>query len=1538
MRVSSVRSTYCFVATRTGMAQVVQVAVAAAPADLDASVRVTGRAVEAGAWSGRLDAALAGRSNGPAWAPAADAGLATQGKFTPSVPLPDGVVVDVPVLVAAGHPVGTSLPIEVTVEAGEAHARAAGELVVREPGWRMLMVPHFHYDPVWWNTQAAYTSAWDELVWAQERRETFQHTGLALVEAHLERARVDPLYKFVLAEVDYLKPFWDLYPDRRHELRALIAAGRLEVVGGTYNEPNTNLTSAETAIRTVVYGLGFQRDVMGADPRSAWQLDVFGHDPQFPGIMADCGIGSSAWARGPFHQWGPRREAGSNSWMQFPSEFEWVAPNGRGLLTSYMPNHYSAGWELELATTLEGAMWRAYELFCDLAEVAATRVTMLPVGTDYTPPGRFVTAVCRAWSDRYAWPRFEVGLPREFFAAVRTELAERGGAPSPQSRDMNPIYTGKDVSFIDTKQGQRLAERHLAEAEALAALGSVLGAPVPHRALDKAWRQLVFGAHHDGITGSESDQVYLDLLGGWREAYELACAVEQASRAVLLSALDTTGPGAAVVVTNMVGQDRSDMVHLDLPVPPAGDAFELTGPDGSALPTVLGPSAELGADRARLSFLASQVPGVGYATYRLHQRRATELAAGGRDSAQARAGAQWVPAAGLEISNEFLAVTADPGRGGGLAQVTDRGTGFDLVPQGEVANELLVYPEYPAHPRFGEGPWNLLPSGPPTRSSMGSARVHKERSPVGERFSVEGLLHLGGPASGPDHGRSFPSFRYRQVATLWYGVPRLELRTELHDWAAQDHLVRLRVPTTLVGASAVSAVGDAVVARSFALIDVDAADAPWTLDNPAAEWFGLSTALVVEAAEAAAAPAYHERAIGVAEVVVPPGEGGAPWARELVVALLQKGVTATCSEAQRNRYGALLGDSNLPDFRVAVGSAETNPFVAAVLQAAGPRYAAELERQLAEEGVACLLVPPEMPLAQVWRPNADLRGPRQLPVLVVAGSDSGSGGAAPYARAVAQLTGAIRTGRVRVVQPAALVPSPEKVPSFSAAIVNRGTPGFAVDSAGAMYVSLLRACTGWPSGVWIDPPRRTAPDGSAFELEHWSHVFEHALVLRPGDWRQGHFVEEAQSFNRPLVGSLEAPHPGALPARARLFGLQSQPASVVLGALKPAGHPLASGDLPEAADRRDKGDGHVPVGADWPVAGSAVLASGAGDGGEARGGAEITLRCYESCGSPARAEIVSWWPLRQGRRANLVEEPAEELALASPGDDGGRFVLELAAGELATLRIGLSSAVPAAGAAAAAATTTAGATPVYTAEPAPGAGPGPRPAPRPAPQAEPAQPVFSRYWLHNKGAAPVGNQAVSVHMLVTSLALRAGDRVQVTAQVASGAARGTRTGTLELIGPSGWEIAPRSRPFSLAPGAFVHVPVTITAPIDARPGRRFLAARIADDQGQAQEDIVTIDLVPHLLGVEGDGLGLGARGPGTAVSVSEELVAPGPTEREYRAGALGALALPRPFGHPSGQMAAELEASINTLSLDLGAGERGVIVLRLANRAADELR
>ena len=107
---------------------------------------------------------------------------------------------------------------------------------------------------------------------------------------------------------------------------------------------------------------------------------------------------------------------------------------------------------------------------------------------------------------------------------------------------MNPVYPGKDVSYIDTKQAQRAAEVATLDGERLATLAWLAGAGYPAASLDKAWRQLAFGAHHDAITGTESDQVYLDLLGGWREAFERGDGARRDAMAHLAALADTRPP------------------------------------------------------------------------------------------------------------------------------------------------------------------------------------------------------------------------------------------------------------------------------------------------------------------------------------------------------------------------------------------------------------------------------------------------------------------------------------------------------------------------------------------------------------------------------------------------------------------------------------------------------------------------------------------------------------------------------------------------------------------------------------------------------------------------------------------------------------------------------------------------------------------------------------------------------------------------------------------------------------------------------------
>jgi len=1370
MRIAGVESTDLFVGTAQRPLQVVRVTLVnegpgmLASPDLSAAVYVTGPGL---------------RDHGPFRITGLNQG--------------EEKTFEVPVEVTAPYQPGGTRRVTVTVdsEAGQSHIEA--DISVAEPGWTMWMVSHFHYDPIWWNTQGQFTESRLSMP-DEDGRLPDVRSAFELVGAHLDRARKDPDYKFVLAEIDYLKPYFDVYPQDREDLRALMAEGRVEIVGGNYNEPNTNLTCAESTIRNAVYGIGFQRDVFGADPRTAWMIDVFGHDPGYPGLMAAAGLTSSSWARGPFHQWGPSgAKDGGNRRMQFGSEFEWLSPDGRGLLTSYMAQHYSAGWKLQALPDLASAEREAYGQFRGLAQVATTRNVMLPVGADHVIPSRWVTDIHRDWNQRYVWPRFTTAVPAEFFAAVNADAdpaTSRGRAGpwiTPQTRDMGPVYTGKDVSYIDTKQAQRAIETAVTEAERLGTMAWLNGAPFPHAELDKAWRLLAYGAHHDAITGVESDQVYLDLVGGWREAWELGSAARRDAVAYLSASAATAQAGVCIHVVNAVARARSGMARVTVEVADDGTSWlEIRDAFGQPVPGLAegvrrredGSLAEV-----TLTFAARDVPALGSATYQAVPAEEGGSASGWQAITGPDPNTPNCPSTSCAIENDAYLVTADPARGGTVT-ITDKRTGVSVL--AGPGNELVIQDEYAQHPRHGEGPWHLSPKGPGTGSASVPARVAAQRCPAGSRlvasFTFEGL-------------------DITQETLLWGDAERVEFRTHVDGYRGHDRLLRVRFPADVPGGLPLYQTATAVIGRSFGIADVDTAEHWFTLDNPAHQWFGLGSVARVRTGDRSGLT----QAIGVAEVVCPDIQNGPRSViRDLMIALAAVGVTATCSQAEGSRYGAIDVDSNLPDVRITVGGPEVNGFTAEVLAAAGPGYAKALEAELAAgAGTARLWVPAARSREDAFGPDADVRGPSDLPVLIVAGTGPGELAAAVTALAEDLADALVDAGHAdlgsdqradlgsdqRADLGGSQRPVPVPLADRTVAVLNRGTPSCVVTPDGTLHMSLMRSCSAWPSGIWIDGDPRKAPDGSSFAWQHWSHTFEYALASGQGDWRTAGFNIAAEDYSHDLItavtrsGSAEAD-----PARASEAGggmVSVEPANVTVSAVKPRGNPLAAGKV------------------------RALVAAGA------PGSDAVTVRLRETAGraTTARLRLAATGSPRAGISAAWLTDLLEESDGAPLPVQDGAVTVDIPAFGTVTLVVRTSSVAAAGG--------------------------------RPPSPTEPVQPVYARYWLHGKGPAPAGNLPVAVHFSPTRVALAdPGDAATLTLTVGCGAE--PASGTVELVVPGGVTVAAAEDPhaasldYELAPGGYAAWELTVRAAPGTAAGRYFVAARIQDEFGHLIEDTAMV--------------------------------------------------------------------------------------------------
>lgn len=856
-----------------------------------------------------------------------------------------------------------------------------GEVAVPrpEPGFVMHLNPGFHYDPVWWNTQSDYAEGGTRL-------EGHQGPGIALVEEYLDFLEREPAAKAVLHQLPYIKSFLEAKPWMRERLIKALGDKRMVLVGGSYNEFASTLVGPEVAIRNLSIGSRWCQETLGEVSGITWQCDVFGHDPAFPSLIASAGKQFTAFARGPFHQWGVLHELASSAkgGMNFPSEFYWMGPDGQRVFTHYMPGHYGYAYArlargrndappLQRAETLIGGM------FDDLRTMALTHHIMLPMHEDFVRPMTGLGELVEAWNQRYESPKLVIDSPKEFFNSVLHEVAERKIPVPTISRDMNPIYTGCGVSFIDLKLAQRRAESELLDAEALATLAASGGlgrtrVPYPAARLARAWRQLAFNSHHDGVTGSMSDQVYIDIMQGYQDVMRIA----RETRTKALLAVDT--------------DSTREWGSLE------DEAFA---------------SAKINEDSISANLANRTDP--------------------------------W-------ISNGVITVVVDARKGGCVTSIKDA-SGREWL--SGPADDLIVIEEGSLLPGQGEGPWHLVPRKTLRRMSSTTAVVESvTRSSITVR-------------------RSDALFDALTTYRLDPREPEVQVEQKVLRWRGRDTMLRVAYPMAMRGLRPYFETNGAVVGRPFAR-DVDAFEDPWTLDNVAWRWAGLDAPATLRLRGENRAPL---RAFAVVEIVVPDDidAGGMEDVTGWVKVLAGWGVTATVTRASARRYGDLKFDSDRPDLRIALGSPKQNPLVAAAWDGHDPRETRGPILVSGRDGVDVFAAGPG-----TWIP--DPKDPRSLEVVAD-----------------------FRTTK----------DAPPDV--ARAALINRGNVSYHITENGTMAINLLRSCTGWPSGIWLDEPQRRPPDGSPFEAMHGSHTFEYALRLGRGDAARSQFAKSARRFTHRTI-------------------------------------------------------------------------------------------------------------------------------------------------------------------------------------------------------------------------------------------------------------------------------------------------------------------------------------------------------------------------------------------------------------------------------------
>jgi len=324
------------------------------------------------------------------------------------------------------------------------------------------LVFNAHLDPIWlW----PWSAGLDELVNTCE-------TACAILERH-------PDVIFTRGEAWVYEMIEKLHPALFHRIKRLVKAGRWEVVGGWYVQPDCNLPSGFALEKQIALGKEYFERTFGSFPKIAYNVDSFGHSAALPDLMAPAGQTHYVMMR-------PMEDE-----KTLPTRlFRWRGhKGGKEIVTFRVPRCYCTPVEITLAH-LEASLTA-------LPEGVSHTMSFVGVGDHGGGPTEEMIAFCRANRDAIPGARLEFSSPSRFFAAVEKQ------------RPFLPLVTGEMQMHAigcysvhrPVKLAVRRSEHLLAQADN--ALQYDAGLEKAHRQrIEEAWRWTCFHHFHDTLGGT----------------------------------------------------------------------------------------------------------------------------------------------------------------------------------------------------------------------------------------------------------------------------------------------------------------------------------------------------------------------------------------------------------------------------------------------------------------------------------------------------------------------------------------------------------------------------------------------------------------------------------------------------------------------------------------------------------------------------------------------------------------------------------------------------------------------------------------------------------------------------------------------------------------------------------------------------------------------------------------------------------------------------------------------------------------------------
>lgn len=533
-----------------------------------------------------------------------------------------------------------------------------------------------------------------------------------ILNSALELLDKNPSFRYSLCEIGYLKQYVEYQTSIGNDPIAKIKGNNLYIVGGGIVSPDNLLSSGEAFIRNYLCGKRWLNSNLPhlLPLKHCWIPDDFGHDPELPVVLQAMGLISVAFWRIP----------GSMVW-NYPSylpndlltnglDFVWKSRDGSHVIAHWLQGGYGqassmtcpegnfdiqgylASYQADGSPNLFSKVPQATHPYSGAGKLPYLYIPMagdfsMPLVDDSGSPG--LVDVVNAWNQNPPIPNVTL-MAGSFDDFITNIVPYKDELPVRTEFNATPYWTGYYTSRPFLKIMHYQVTRMLLTAEVIGLLGDLSSDYWTQT--QQAWLDFIPSTHHDFITGTAVDDVYLGeqttLLNNSYQTANTLISQGMTALTESIKALPREGE-IPVVIVNPTGAPYTGFVEAPS-LPPCSD-----GINGVRYGEKIHP-VQITSDKG-IAFLVKNVPSLGYTTGYLTSFEANAIPA--TSSGTVNISPSQSGAGSYTLSNEYISVIISATANWGIESITDVKSNRILT--NGFSNQLVFYSDGGGIYQFG---------------------------------------------------------------------------------------------------------------------------------------------------------------------------------------------------------------------------------------------------------------------------------------------------------------------------------------------------------------------------------------------------------------------------------------------------------------------------------------------------------------------------------------------------------------------------------------------------------------------------------------------------------------------------------------------------------------------------------------------------------------------------------------------------------------------------------------------------------------------